>query len=103
MMKLFSLRASEKVLEDIDRLSKIARVDKSLIIREALEKGLEKVKLEESIKLFVDGKLTVGEAANIAGISVGEMMEKLKDRGIGSRITKEDLEGTLQKALKVVK
>jgi len=103
MMKLFSLRASEKTLKEADRLSRIAKVEKSIILREALEKGLEKVRLEESIKLFTEGKLAVSEAANTAGISVGEMMEKLKERGISSRITKEDLEGTLQNALKIIK
>jgi len=102
-MKIFSLRASEEILKEVDKLSKIAKVDKSLIVREALERGLEKVRLEEAINLFTEGKLALSEAANTAGISVGEMMEKLKERGIHSKITIEDLHGTLKDALKVLK
>lgn len=103
MMKPFSLRASENILKEAERLSKIVKVDKSLILRGALEKGLEKVRLEEAIKLFSMGKLTVSEAANIAGISIGEIMEIFRERGMNSRITKEELEETLQKALEIIK
>lgn len=103
MMKMFSLRASEEVLKEAERLSRVGKVDKSLILREALEKGLEKVSLETSMKLFSEGKLTVSEAANLAGLSVGEMMDKLREFGISSRIAIEDLEGSFEEALKVFK
>lgn len=100
---MFSLRASEEVLKEAERLSRVGKVDKSLILREALEKGLEKVSLETSMKLFSEGKLTVSEAANLAGLSVGEMMDKLREFGISSRIAIEDLEGSFEEALKVFK
>ena len=57
----------------------------------------------KATKLFAEGKLTVGEAANTAGISTGEMMENLREFGIKSRITQEELEGTLETALEIVK
>jgi hypothetical protein len=61
---MFSLRASEDTLKEAIRLSKIAKVDKSLVLREALEKGLEKIKIETGIKLFSEGKLSIPEATN---------------------------------------
>ena len=103
MMKMFSLRASEDTLKEAIRLSKIAKVDKSLVLREALEKGLEKIRLETAIKLFSEGKLSLSEAANTAGISVGEMMDKLREVGISSKITLEDLQGSFKNALKIIK
>ncbi|MDP2924834.1 MAG: UPF0175 family protein [Nanoarchaeota archaeon] len=103
MMKMFSLRASEQILKEAERLSKIAKVDKSIVLREALEKGLEKIKLETAVKLFSEGKLSLGEAANTAGISVGEMIDKLREAGISSAITSEDLNEMLEKALKIIR
>lgn len=103
MMKMFSLRASKDTLREAERLSRIAKVDKSLVLREALEKGLEKIRIETATKLFSEGKLSLTEAANTAGISAGEMMDKLREAGINSKITLEELKGTLDKALKVIK
>ncbi|MGV8152447.1 MAG: UPF0175 family protein [Candidatus Nanoarchaeia archaeon] len=103
MMKMFSLRASEDTLKQATRLSKIARVDKSLILREALEKGMEKIRIETAIKLFSEGKLSVSEAANTSGLSVGEIMEKLREAGINSKISLEELQGTIDNALKIIK
>ncbi len=103
MMKMFSLRTPENTLREAERLSKIAKVDKSLVLREALEKGLEKIRLETAIKLFSEGKLSLTEASNTAGISAGEMMDKLREAGINSKITLEELKGTLSKAYKVLK
>ncbi len=103
MMKMFSLRASEDLLKEVDRLAKVSKVDKSLVLREALEKGFEKVRLETAIKLFSEERLTVSEAANLAGISVGEMMSELRKVGISSGITQEEIEGSLKLALDVIK
>ena len=102
MMKLFSLRASEEVLKEAERLAKFGKIDKSLVLREALEKGLEKVRLETAIRLFAEERLTVSESANLAGISVGEMMDKLREVGVDSHIGIEEIEGTLKEALNVI-
>lgn len=103
MKEMFSLRAPKDTLREVERLSKIAKVDKSLVLREALEKGLEKIRIEIAAKLFSEGKLSLTEASNTAGISVGEMMDKLREAGINSKITLEELKETLDEAIKSVK
>jgi len=57
-----------------------------------IEKGL-------AIKLFSEGKTTISESAEIAELSVGEMMELLVDRGIKSKITLKDYEEGLSTAI----
>ncbi len=103
MKEMFSLRASKDTLREAERLSKIAKIDKSLVLREALEKGLEKIKIEMAIKLFSEGKLSLTEASNAAGISVGEMMDLLREAGINSRISLEELRDTFDVAIRFVK
>ena len=103
MMEMFSLRASKDTLREAERLSKIAKVDKSLILREALEKGLEKIRIETAIKLFAEGKLSLTESSNTAGISAGEMMDKIRESGINSKIALEELKDTINNALKILK
>lgn len=103
MMKNISLRTSEKIMKEAEKLAKLEYVDKSIIMREALERGLEDIKLEVAIKLFSKGKVSTSEAADIADISVGEMMDELVKRGIKPDITEKDIRGSLERALKELK
>jgi len=54
------------------------------------------------LKLFAQGKMSIGEAAEIAGLSVGELMEVFKERGISSRITKEEMEEAFANAIGII-
>ena len=78
-------------------------VDKSVIIREALEKGFAEVKLGIALEMFSKGKISTSEAARIAGLSIGEMMDEIVKRGLKPSITKDDIKGSLERALKIIK
>jgi predicted HTH domain antitoxin len=88
-------------MDGAEQLAKIEQVDKSVILREALEKGLEDIKLDTAVEHYAKGKVSTSEAAEIAGISVGEMMDELVTRGIKSRITLEDVKQSLENAGKL--
>lgn len=103
MMKLVSIRLKEDFMKEAQKLADLEMVDKSTIIREALEKGFVEVKLKIALEMFGRGKASTSEAAKIAGLSVGEMMDEIVKRGLKQSLTKEDLKGSLEKALKIVK
>ena len=103
MMKIVSIRLKEDLMEEAQKLAELEMVDKSLIIREALEKGFSEVKLKIALEMFSKSKASTSEAAQIAGLSVGEMMDEIVKRGLKPNITKEDLKGSLERALKAVK
>ncbi len=56
-----------------------------------------------AVELFSRGKITTSEAANIAKLSVGEMMDIMTKRGIDSGTGLEDVRESLKNALKYVK
>jgi predicted HTH domain antitoxin len=103
MMKNVSIRLRENFMKEAEQLAKLSKVEKSVIIRAALEKGLAEVKLEIALEMFSKGKISTSEAADIAGLSIGEMMDELVKRGIRPEITEEDIKGSLEKALEVIK
>lgn len=103
MMKNESVRLEEEFIKEAKKLAELDKVDKSTIIRESLKKGFEEVRLEKAIKLFSEEKVSTSEGAEIAGLSVGEFMEKLAKRGVKPKITKQELENSLQNALNAVK
>lgn len=103
MMKNISVRLEERFVKEAEKLAKFEMVDKSTIMREALEKGFADVRLKIAMEAFSNGEASTSEAAEIADISVGEMMDELVKRGIRQSITKDDLKGSLAKALKIIK
>ena len=102
-MENVSIRLQKRFMKEAEKLAKLAMVDKSAIIREALDKGFADVKLRIAAELFTSGKASTSEAAEISGLSVGEMMDELVKRGVKPAITREDLAGSLERALKIVK
>src|SRR3989338_344688 len=103
MMKNISVRLTEEFVREAQKLAELEKVDKSIIIRESLEKGFEEIRLESALDIFRKGKASTSEAAEIAGLSIGEMMDEIVKRGLKPNITKEDLKGSLERALKAVK
>ncbi len=79
--------------EDIDAIEEIAIAtakDKSTTLRDLVEQG----KVYFAIKKYKEGKISLGKAAEIARISISEMIEILTELGIKSSLDVEDyLEG----------
>lgn len=103
MMKSISIRLSEDFMKEAERLARLELVDKSTIIRTALEKGFADIKLRIAIDMFAKGKASTSEAAQIADLSIGEMMDELVKRGLKPNIAKEDIRGSLERAMRCVK
>ncbi len=57
---------------------------------------------ELAVGLFSKGRITVSEAAEMAHLPLGEMMELLSARGVKSKITLEDYEEGLFNAEKAL-
>ena len=54
-MENVSIRLQKSLMKDAERLARLAMVDKSTIIREALDKGFADVKLKVAVELFAGG------------------------------------------------
>ena len=55
-----------------------------------------------AIKLFTEERVTISEAADIANISVGEMMEIFTKQGIKAHIDLEDISESLKNAIEFI-
>lgn len=92
MLKQISMRIPKEFYETLEKLSKIEKQERSYIVREALKKGLEGLRKEIAIKLYKEKKATLSEAAQLADIGAGEMMDSLIKEGVKSDISIEDFE-----------
>ncbi|MBU2477189.1 UPF0175 family protein [Candidatus Micrarchaeota archaeon] len=59
--------------------------------------------MNKAIKEYQEGKISIGKAAETAGISLWEMMDELKAKNIANPLTKEDYKEGLKNLEKVLK
>lgn len=80
--KNISLRLSKETVDRVNLLSKLETLDKSIILRRAIELGLKEISTEVAIKGFGEDKLSYSEGAKLSDMYVGEFMELLSQRGV---------------------
>lgn len=96
MGKTITSRLPDEMVEDIERIAEIEKLDKSSIIRRLLSRAIPEWKLEYALKLYQDKKVSIGKAAELSSISIWEFMEKLSQLKIPINYNLEDLENDLK-------
>lgn len=99
-LKNISLRLDKKTLEKIDLISKYETLDKSIILRRAIDIGLKKLSLECAINGFSKDELSYSEGAKLADMYVGEFMEILSKKGVKITPYSNDIKRTLNESEK---
>ncbi|MBS3156827.1 UPF0175 family protein [Candidatus Woesearchaeota archaeon] len=86
MNNTMTIRLPRKDIEIVKQISIENKKDKSTIVRELIEQG----KVYFAIKEYKDGKISIGKASEIAGLTISEMMDVLANLGIKNNIELED-------------
>ena len=90
MTKTMSIRMDRENYEFLNEITKEERSDLSKAVRDLVTRGRVLLGIEKYRK----GEASLGKAAELAGLPVGQMMTVLTEFGVESRIEKEDyLEG----------
>ncbi|MEK6824761.1 MAG: UPF0175 family protein [Nanoarchaeota archaeon] len=93
--KLTTLRLPVEIDREIEKMAYMKDSDKSKILRELIIIGIRERKIQEAIRLYQEGKVTLWKAARLADISLWKMMEIVAKMKIiaqyGERELKEDL------------
>lgn len=94
--EVISLRLPEETLKKLDELSSREGKDRSTLIRELLDKGIEEKDIEDAINRYEQGKVTGWKAAQLAGISLWNFYKILQERGVLLQYHERDLEQDLE-------
>lgn len=97
MTKTMSIRMDRENFEFLSELTKEERTDLSKTVRDLVTRGRVLLAVEK----YRAGEASLGKAAELAGLSVGQMMTTLADFGVESRIEKEDYLRALQSVAKI--
>ena len=86
MQKTLSVRIDQEDYEFVRRMAKENKEDVSKAVREMIDLG----RLMLAIESYKKGKASVGRAADLAGVSISQMIELLSEYGIESNLEYED-------------
>jgi predicted HTH domain antitoxin len=87
--KVTTVRLPEETLEVIEELTDKLQREKSEIMREALNIGIDEMKLRLAIEQYVKGSVSFGRMAELTGLSHRELFLELRRRNIVYRYGEE--------------
>lgn len=99
-MKKITIMMPDDLKKEIDNLKTLYNEEQSSLIRRLLKKSINEEKIEIAVKMYIDEKISLGKAAELAGISIWEMLDELKRRNIALKYKISDAELELNKILK---
>jgi predicted HTH domain antitoxin len=86
MSKTMSIRMDRDNYEFLSEIIKEERSDLSKAVRDLVTRG----RILLAVERYKKGEASLGKAAEIAGLPLGQMMTLLAEFGVESRIEKED-------------
>ena len=86
MQNVMTVRLPKEDLKVIEEISLKEKIDKSTTVRNLIELG----KIYLAIIQYKENKISIGKAAEIAGLTISEMMDLLSKLGIQSNLDLAD-------------
>jgi len=97
MTRTMSIRMDRENYEFLTGMTREQRSDLSKSVRDLVTRG----RLLLAVEKYKKGEASLGRAAEVAGVPVGQMMTLLEEFGVRSRIEQEDYRQSLANLTKV--
>ncbi len=97
MGKTITSRLPDDMVEEIEKIAEIEKLDKSSVIRRLLNKAIPTWKLEYALKLYQNKEISLGKAAELSSLSIWELLEKLSQKKIPLNYDLEDLKNDFER------
>lgn len=98
-MRNLTVRIDEDTYRGIEETAETEKVDRSTATRRLLEAGLTEYRKRKALDAYKGGACTLWKAAQLAGLSVREMMRLAEAEKIPVHITPEDVDEAWREAL----
>lgn len=98
-MENVTTRMSDEELNLIERLADARGTGRSDAVREAIRRGAREELVRIALQRYQDGDVGMRGAADIAGITIAEMMHEANERGVLSNYDEADLESDVEALL----
>ena len=99
-MALISTRIPDDIEKQLKWYAQKEKIGITIAVRKILEKGLAETRLKHALELYQEGRASLWKAAELAGISLWEILEIVRKRRIPMPYTAEDAEKDIKSVLK---
>jgi len=80
--KPLGARLPKEIEQHLAEFMRLEGVDKSTAVRKILERGISEWRRERALRLLGEGKVTFARAAELADISLWELVELVRERKV---------------------
>lgn len=95
-MELVSARLDEKALKDFEN---VLKENRSKVVRALVESGRK----HKAVELYKNKKVSLGLGARLAGMTLSEFIELLKEHSVYLNLELEDVQKSMEIARKVLR
>lgn len=85
-------------IKTISEFGKVLERNNSMVVRELIEAG----KKEIAVELYKNKKVSLGLGTKLAGVTLSEFIDLLKEHNVLLNLEKEDVERALKTARKIL-
>ena len=100
-MPTISARIPDDDEEALDEVAALIDEDKSSVIRKALREGLTELRIRRAVEQYQSGDVSTNQAAQIAGVSIGEWLEIARERNLTTQLSPNDLDADVETAREI--
>ena len=90
-VRQLNIRIPESLIEELERIATEEQVDRTSVARKLLTEGVNRWRLEHALHLYQQGQITKERAAEMAGVSIYDILDELRQRGTVARYSLEEL------------
>lgn len=101
MSERLSIVIPSEMNDNLEKLQKILKMDKSTVIRHLLSKSIREVKIQTFLDEYRKGKLSLGKAAELAEVNLWEFIEHCRKNQIKLDLTEEEAEIGIHRVEKI--
>ncbi len=87
-----NIRLERDLLEELDELATAESVDRAELARRLLREGLKRERVHHALDRYREGEVSADRAAEVARISLYEMLDRIHEAGIPYEVDTDDLQ-----------
>ena len=96
MTATISTRIEEKILSEIDELSKEKHMDRASLLRNLIVEGLSIERKKKVLSIYKQKKISLAKAAEMLDVDLWKMIDMLKEEGMYIDYSEEELREDLK-------
>ncbi len=91
-----NVRLPRPLLNQVEEMAEAEHLDRTTVVRKLIAEGLKRYRLDRAMRLYAEGRVSKSRAAEMAGISIYEILDEVERRGLRSPYAVPDVQEDLE-------